>query len=267
MKNDWRPVYGYEGLYEINSDGDVRNLRYTNKDGTYYVLKPRVGDTGYAMVSLTKPGNKTSKNKKLHRLLMLSFVGPDPDRPVVNHKGGNKLNNDLSNLEWTTSSENNIHAIQTGLRSYDKIRREYHVVVDDLDFTALGAKAAAKILHKHGYFPKISNNALRAGLTHCALKHQLYCGRVKVEATDDPYDTPKEYHRCGLKGRKVKAEFNLSTGPFMLKANGPANMVDKLVELNVWPDVGNRKTRVKLVSDAALNRRVCFGVRMEYIDN
>ena len=267
MKNDWRPVYGFEGRYEINSDGDVRNIQCINKDGTYYVLKPRVSDTGYVMVSLTKPGSRRSKNKKLHRLLMLSFVGPDPDRPVVNHKDGNKLNNDLSNLEWTTSSENNIHAIRTGLRSYDKIRREYHVVIDDLDFTALGAKAAAKILHKHGYFPKVSTFALKSGLAQCAIRHSLYCGKVKVEATDDPYDTPKKYHRCGLKGRKIKAEFNLSTGPFMLKANGPAKMVDKLIELNVWSSSINRDSRIKSVSESALKHHICHGVRMEYIDN
>lgn len=272
MKNDWKPIYGYEEFYEINTDAVIRSFDRDaiSKTGAHIhikgrIMRPYVNENGYIVIRLTKNGK--SKIERVHRLMMLTFVGPDPDRPVVNHKNGNKLDPRLDNLEWTTSSENNIHAIKTGLRSYDKIRREYHVTIDDLDFTILGAKAAAIKLHQNGYFTHISTEALRAGLRNCAKDHRLYFGVLKIEATDDRYNEVKPYHNCGKKGRHISATFMLSTGIFMLKAYGPARILNKLIELNVWPSDLDRYARIKLIGEAAKKHHICYGVEFKYIDN
>lgn len=92
--------------YLINSNGDVRNIK-TNK-----FMKKSISGTGYLTCFID------NKNQLLHRLLAETFI-PNPDNlPCVNHKDGNKLNNDLSNLEWCTHSENNKHAYRTGLKKY-----------------------------------------------------------------------------------------------------------------------------------------------------
>jgi hypothetical protein len=101
-------VIGYENLYTINTNGDV----YSVKRNKY--LKHFIDKDGYAYVSLSK--NCKGKKFKLHRLLAIHFI-PNPDnKPEINHIDGNKLNNELSNLEWCTSSENQLHAFRTGLQ-------------------------------------------------------------------------------------------------------------------------------------------------------
>lgn len=73
-------------------------------------LKPYINSSGYLMVSL-------SNRKKLciHKLLAVHFIPNPENKKQVNHKDGNKLNNTLDNLEWTTPSENMKHAFENGL--------------------------------------------------------------------------------------------------------------------------------------------------------
>lgn len=56
----------------------------------------------------------------VHRFIAIAFIPNPENKPYINHKDGNKNNNSISNLEWCTSSENNQHAIDNGLRSYKK---------------------------------------------------------------------------------------------------------------------------------------------------
>lgn len=106
MKEVWKDIPNYEGLYEISDFGRVRSL-YTNK-----ILKPSIDRYGYARFSATK--NKTQKTLRVHRLVMEVFA-PRVGALQVNHKDGIKLNNRLDNLEWCTDSENKIHAYELGL--------------------------------------------------------------------------------------------------------------------------------------------------------
>lgn len=76
-------------------------------------LKPRISAHGYYYVNLYKNGKRqTVKN---HRLVALHFIPNLENKPEVNHKDGNKLNNRVDNLEWATSQENIIHGINMGL--------------------------------------------------------------------------------------------------------------------------------------------------------
>lgn len=92
--------------YSITSDGRVINSRGNEK-----ALKSL--RNGYASVDLYDNGTRTIK--RVHRLVAEAFI-PNPDnKPDINHKDGNKLNNSVSNLEWVTKSENMRHAYDTGL--------------------------------------------------------------------------------------------------------------------------------------------------------
>lgn len=97
-------------FYTITTDGDVYSdnsgkMRTRNKAGTEYQI----------INFMKKDGTK--KCYRLHRLVMMAFEPiPNPEEMEVNHKDGNKKNNKFSNLEWCTSSENQKHAIRTGLQ-------------------------------------------------------------------------------------------------------------------------------------------------------
>jgi len=111
-KNEgWYPVHGYEGLYEINQQGQVKSLQ---KNKYNYILEQRIDRAGYYTVRLTKPG-RLSSTQYVHRLLGFAFIENPLNKCCINHIDGNKLNNNLKNLEWVTKAENMQHAYDIGL--------------------------------------------------------------------------------------------------------------------------------------------------------
>lgn len=111
------PIKGYEGIYEINKKGEVKSLfRKTphkyNTSTPERILSKRI-IMGYYCVAISKEGN--TKYKKLHRLLAETFIFNPDNKEQVNHIDGNKLNNDINNLEWVTRQENSFHAYSLGL--------------------------------------------------------------------------------------------------------------------------------------------------------
>lgn len=112
LEEEWRPVSGYEGFYEVSNRGSVRSLDriVIRKDGRSYlkkgrVLKPTASGKGpYYMVSLCNDDSESVKS--VHRLVATAFI-PNPENlPVINHKDENKLNNCADNLEWCTQQYN-----------------------------------------------------------------------------------------------------------------------------------------------------------------
>ena len=110
--NQWKDVVGYEGLYQVNKNGQIYSL-ISNKTLKFFYRGSRQ-DNKYLVVELHK--NKKGKTISVHRIVAEAFI-PNPNNlPCVNHKDGNKYNNCVDNLEWCTYSENNAHAFQTGLK-------------------------------------------------------------------------------------------------------------------------------------------------------
>ena len=122
MDSVWKPVPGFEGLYEVSPCGAIRNAK------TLRWLSPSVKDDGYTSVKLYR--NNHGHQKSVHRVVAEAFI-PNPEhKPQVNHKDLNKRNNDVSNLEWVTQEENQSHAIRNGMNktriSKLKMNDKYH---------------------------------------------------------------------------------------------------------------------------------------------
>lgn len=116
----WKDINGYENIYEISSSGLVRSKDRICVDSIGrkrfrkgMILSPDVAQNGYYRVTLAWKGKK--KQVYVHRLLANHFIPNVDDLPQVNHKDGDKLNNNLDNLEWVTHKENTVHAYKNGL--------------------------------------------------------------------------------------------------------------------------------------------------------
>ncbi len=132
-----KKIYG--GRYGVTKEGVVYS--FVNNRGnivdTGKVKKTQILNTGYEQVQFLVDGER--KVKSVHRLVAENFIVNTDSKPVVNHKDGNKTNNHVSNLEWMTRSENDIHAFKTGLRvpclaltgiPNDKLSQEVHQIKD-----------------------------------------------------------------------------------------------------------------------------------------
>ena len=107
----WKPIKGYEGLYEVSNFGQVNSLvkvRSTPNGGVRVypsmIRKTNIVKSGYLNVQLWKNG--IVKNKMVHLLVADAFL-PNPNNlPIVNHKDEDKSNPHIDNLEWCTRSYN-----------------------------------------------------------------------------------------------------------------------------------------------------------------
>ena len=122
MKEQWLPIPGWEGLYEVSDHGRVRSLdrwvTRSNGQRVHYPGRmkslPRL-QTGYPVVHLSKDGRLTTK--AVHTVVLETFVGPRLPGTVCCHKDGDPTNNRLTNLRWDTQSNNLKDAVRHGTHS------------------------------------------------------------------------------------------------------------------------------------------------------
>jgi hypothetical protein len=116
----WKPVVGYEGVYEVSDHGRVRGVDRVIQDsvrGNLRRLKARLLKvsplpTGHLYVNLCRNGKATSTY--VHRMVLEAFVGPSPSDHEGCHWDGDPSNNHLDNLRWGTRSDNVQDAIRHG---------------------------------------------------------------------------------------------------------------------------------------------------------
>lgn len=102
MQENWLPVVGFAGLYEVSDLGQVRSLPRNSTRGQ--IMIGQEDCAGYFLVGLCKNGR--GYRRRIHRLVLESFVGICPDGMECCHKDGDKSNNVSSNLRWDTHRNN-----------------------------------------------------------------------------------------------------------------------------------------------------------------
>ena len=129
----WKPIKGFEGLYEISNEGRVRSVarEMTHSCGKVQkvpekIKKPQLHKTNgqtYLFVHLYR--NSKQEKKYIHRLVAEAFIPKPEGKDHVNHIDNDAKNNRAENLEWVTPLENSTHAWKTGQHDYRfrKVRR------------------------------------------------------------------------------------------------------------------------------------------------
>lgn len=173
MKEIWKDIKGYEGKYQISNMGNVKSLAY-HRSRKCKILIPRDAK-GYLLVNLCL-GGKVSY-VKIHRLVAEHFIPNQQNKAYVNHKDGNKHNNVVSNLEWATPLENNLHAYHIlgkhPMRGYkfdknlkSKKVEQHYISPEGYDYciaTYASAKVAALI-----------NKLNQSSISACCRKNGMY---------------------------------------------------------------------------------------------
>lgn len=114
MKEIFKDVKGYEGLYQVSNLGRVKSMGSKFKRKEKF-LKPGKDESGYLLVILYKSGVK--ETRRVHRIVAITFIPNPKNKKTVNHINGVKADNRADNLEWNTYSENHSHAYKTGLKN------------------------------------------------------------------------------------------------------------------------------------------------------
>lgn len=112
----WKDIERYEGIYQVSNMARIKSLDRIDCRGQHRkerVLKQAFDSDGYCIVTLSK--ERIGITKKVHRLVAQAFIPNPEDKPEVNHIDGVKSNNQISNLEWATSCENQKHSRRIGL--------------------------------------------------------------------------------------------------------------------------------------------------------
>lgn len=159
----WKPVVGYEGLYEVSNLGKVRSLNYLKQRGRIELMKPLLVWDGHLVISLSKEGR--ARKKLVHRLVAEAFIPNPLMLPQINHKNEIKDDNRVENLEWCTLSYN----IQYGTR-ISRIGQSNRIPV--LQYSEKGEFVAR--------YNSIVEAEKRTGISHA---HIIQCARGQRKST------------------------------------------------------------------------------------
>ena len=191
MEEQWKNIsfidkgilYDYTKIYQVSNTGKIRSLnrqifikQYKRKNNTQTLSHCRnisgknikiAIHRGYATVYLYNKDN-VCKCHLVHRIVAKMFIENPKKLPCINHKDGNKLNNNVDNLEWCTYSDNLKHAYRTGLKNSTFIQlkklhkfNEKPVLQYDLNGVFIHKYESKKELEKNGYNKKYINRVCR----------------------------------------------------------------------------------------------------------
>lgn len=159
MEN-WKPINGYEGIYEVSDLGNVRRF----KAGKWSLLKPWASKRGYLQVSLSIKGKRSCP--LLHRVVLGTFKGIQQDMET-NHIDENVKNNCIENLEWVTPKENSHHGTRLKrIGEATSSRRKYRYLQLDCNKNLIRIIESKSLLTTNGFCPWSVRNAIKRESKH-----------------------------------------------------------------------------------------------------
>jgi hypothetical protein len=181
----FRPVLGFEGKYEVSNHGRVKALNY-HRENREALLTGAVDRYGYRKVTFCLQAKQTTH--MVHRLVAEAFLPtPTTSANTVNHIDGNKANNSASNLEWLSVSDNVKHAYATGLADSKGSKSGMSKLTDEdvLQIRSSYAVAPTEAIAKQFNISQATIHKIASGATWAHLPLTDYSGRKA--RIDKPY--------------------------------------------------------------------------------
>lgn len=167
IKEEWRDIKGYEGIYRVSNYGRVKRTPFTQElvcpQNTSVIIKISHKErilkgapnkrTNHLRVTLSIGKKELEKRFLVHRLVAQEFIPNPENKPCINHIDSNPLNNHISNLEWVTNKENSQHALKNNRLIKTA---SYYVTCHELNLTVFGAVEMCKKLNDLGHKVSLS---------------------------------------------------------------------------------------------------------------
>lgn len=160
----WKGVLGLENYYEVSDKGRIRSVARRDRRGQLRKSKILKPNGRYLGASCSIYGGRPFR-LVVHTEVMKAFVGERPEGMVVNHINGNKHDNRLSNLEYTTPKGNNEHALREGLTSNNIVVRITNVETGMISYHLSMRKASSFLGRSASYVSSL----LRGSATNTKL--------------------------------------------------------------------------------------------------
>lgn len=169
MEEVWKPVPGYEGIYEVSNAGRVKSLKRFAVDPNgrkrllpEKILKLKTEKAGREDFRVTLWKDAVCDDYLVSRLIAMAFLPLPYDKLTVNHINGDYQDNRVENLEWVTLRENIQHGFATGL--YESTQKKVSLIPCDggetLFFDSM-AEASRFVGKNHGYISDKINKSYR----------------------------------------------------------------------------------------------------------
>ena len=201
MKEEWRSIEGYEGLYEVSNFGRVKSLAIMWQNGRVReerILKENL-HFGYAHVTLCKNG--TQKQWRVHRLVAIAFIPNPENKPFIDHINTVRNDNRVENLRWVTRQENYDNPISQKAQKESVAR---HVFQYDLEGNLLNIfTSITEASSKTG----VRISAIQQSCSGYMMTAKGYIWRYKEDA-DTIMDIVKQNKKPKTVSRKVEALVN-----------------------------------------------------------
>ncbi len=210
MQEIWKDIKGFEGYYQISNTGKVKSLARMrkSKNGSLSplperLLKLKTNKAGYKCVHLRCMEYQCWPN--VHRLVAEAFISNPENKPTVNHIDANKENNNVDNLEWSTHSEQMVHAVNNDLlevRGAPKYSKEFKKqILDYYNCNNISITALSKVF---GISERTAGRIVNEGVKPRTTTRVLADGSIIVEDILSK-EQVEEIKRLRLEGMTLSA--------------------------------------------------------------